>query len=790
VITILTQIRFVLEVVQSAQLICNFVLIKKMSRPFILTLTLLLANSVFAQKAEVPIGQWRIHLPYNAVNSIAETPTYLFVGAERGFYSFHKQSGEMELYSKVNGFSDVEVKLLKYHEGLDILLVAYENTNIDILQGNSIFNISDILRKSILGQKTINDIHFEGNLAYLSCSFGIVIIDLEKKAIKDSYLNIGPNGIPTAINSITFYGDSIYAGTNLGILKAPKTGLNLSDFNSWNGPIDIIYRGTNYIGAVHLLRVFRNQIYCELGKRLIFYDNNQWQFPGDTVPQYRRDIRSMEICHDHLVVVEVPDSPSVSPGIRIFDPAGQERFIKENVNNFGILDFQSNIWTGGDFTGLVKIAPNGQYSFAKPNGPQRSTSFSMTPIGEEMWVAGGGTIFSKAGYYVFHEGLWKGRIDEPRIQFAHDILSIAANEATNEVFVGTHGFGLIHLKNNALVDIYTDTNSPLYRTPSGFVQTDGLAFDSEGNLWMTNYDSDEGLKVRTPTGVWNEYPLPTTRPTEIVIDAYDQKWMTTRDLSTGIVVFKETEGVLSSTHQVKKLQTTVGRGSLPSNEVNALVVDEDGEIWVGTAEGLAVFYNPGGLFESEEFAEAKRFIIDDGKDVGYLLGSEVINDIQIDGANRKWVATNTGAWLIAADGSEVIRHFTTQNSPLLSNEVSCVGILPITGEVFFGTTKGMVSYRGDATDANDKHGNVIIFPNPVRPAYKGPITITGLPDNATVKITDVAGRVVYEMLANGGTAVWDGNNFSGQRAQTGIYLFITANEDDEDPRVTKLLLVN
>jgi hypothetical protein len=229
---------------------------------------------------------------------------------------------------------------------------------------------------------------------------------------------------------------------------------------------------------------------------------------------------------------------------------------------------------------------------------------------------------------------------------------------------------------------------------------------------------------------------------------------------------------------------------LPSNEVNALVLDHDGEIWVGTSEGLAVFYNPGAFFEKAEFREAKRFIIDDGNDVGYLLGSEVINDIQVDGANRKWVATTTGVWLIAADGSEVIQHFTEQNSPLLSNVVNCIGILPKTGEVFLGTARGIVSYRGDATGASDLHGEVTIFPNPVRPGYSGPITINGLPTNATVKITDVAGRVVYEMISNGGTAVWDGNNFNGERAQTGIYLFITANEEDKDPKVTKLLLVN
>ncbi|MBO6517875.1 MAG: hypothetical protein JJ975_15120, partial [Bacteroidia bacterium] len=359
-----------------------------MSRSYLLTLLILLSTLAFGQKDEVAIGQWRIHLPYNNVASIAETPSYLFIGAERGFYSFDKISGEMELYSKVNGFSDVEVKLLKYHAGLDLLLVAYENTNIDILQGSSIFNISDIDRKSILGQKTINDIHFEGNLAYLSCSFGIVIIDLERKAIKDSYLNIGPNGIPTAINSVAFFKDTIFAATDLGLIKAPKEGLNLSDFNSWEGPLPI-----DLSQNAKLLRVFGGEMFCEMDKLLRVYDGVRWRFKGDTIPNFKMETRSMEICHNHLVYVQIPDSFRTIPaGIRVMDLDGNEKFVRDNVGNrFAILDFQNSIWTGGDNTGLVKIANKGDgpYSYARPNGPQRSTSFSITPVNNEIWVAGG-----------------------------------------------------------------------------------------------------------------------------------------------------------------------------------------------------------------------------------------------------------------------------------------------------------------------------------------------------------------------------------------------------------------
>jgi TSS9, PorZ, N-terminal beta-propeller domain/Two component regulator propeller len=750
----------------------------------LIVLILIFLNSIAVGQIDVGIRQWRIHLPYNAVHSIAETPTHLFIGSERGFYTFHKKSGETEIFSKVNGFSDVEVSKLKYHEGLDIMFIAYENTNIDILQGNKIYNISDILRKSILGLKRINDIHFEGNLAYLSCSFGIVIIDLEKRQVKDSYLNIGPNGTAISISSLAFMGDSIYVGTEIGIMSAFKNHPVLSDFTNWK----IIHKGLRpQFQNCRYLRVFADTLYADVGTIFEQYDGANWKYFVGNDPT---DTKSVEIAHEQLVIAQVG-------AITIVQKDGSRRVINENVLNFAILDFEDNIWTGGDLTGLIKITPSGQYSYVKPNGPQRSTSYAMMPFLDGMWVTGGGVstarnpIFNNAQFYVFNGTNWESSLTDPRLVGSYDFVSIVGNEATGEVFVGSHGWGLLHLKNGVVIDVYTDKNSTIERNLGGFAQVDGLAIDDDQNLWVANYDAIKALSVRTPDGSWNSFELPATRAAEIVIDDFGQKWITApKESSYGIMVFKETDGPMGSQFKTRNLINSPGQGGLPSNDVNALVVDQDGEIWIGTDEGLAIFYNPQCILDGGTECDAQQRIIDDGKDVGYLLGNEVINDLQIDGANRKWVATNTGAWLIEEDGSEVLLHFTTQNSPLVSDIVNCIGIMPETGEVFFGTAKGIISYRGDATAGNNLHGNVVLFPNPIRPDYKGPITITGLPQNATVKITDVSGRVVYEMISNGGTAVWDGNNFNGERAQTGIYLFFTANEDDEDARVTKLLLVN
>jgi hypothetical protein len=726
----------------------------------------------------IATGSWRIHLPYNDVLSLAETPVYIYVAAEKGLYSFHKKSGEVELFSKLDGFSDVEPILVRYQKQKDLVVIVYKNTNIDILKGTTVFNIPDILRKTILGIKEIYDINFDGNFMNLSCSFGVVQIDLDKFEVKDSYLNIGPGGTQLSINSFARYSDTFFVATNQGIFFAPSNGVNHSDFNSWK-----LLRTAAYSDK---LRVYNGRLYAVVDSVLQYYKQGSWQyFRGNQ----KRFTSSIEINYDKLIVAQ-------HGGIIKEDLSGAQDSIRENIINYAILDFEGSIWTGGNFTGLAKIDPQGNYSYVKPNGPARFTSHTMLYDGKQIWVSSGGTTgtwaptFNNGGYYRYNGVTWTNRPDVPNINPMYDFTALAMNKSGNDVWLGSHGVGLLHLNNGRYVNHYSDSNSTLQRTQGGFVFVLGLGVDSKNNVWAANYEGEKPLSVRFADGTWKSFTMPNTHLGEMVIDKYDQKWMIVpRDNNYGICVFKENDP-LANTFTVRLLDKNKGSGSLPSSEVNALAIDKDGEIWIGTDEGLAVIYNPGNVFKGGDEADAQRFIIDDGKDIGYLLGTEVINDIAVDGANRKWIASNNGVWLIEEDGSKVIRHFSTSNSPLLSNTVKSIGINGKSGEVFFGTEKGIISYRSDATEADDVHGKVTVFPNPVRENYNGPITINGLPADATVKITDIAGRLVYEMVADGGTAVWNGKGFNGKRPATGIYLIFTANKEDEDALVSKLLIVN
>jgi ligand-binding sensor domain-containing protein len=174
---------------------------------------------------------------------------------------------------------------------------------------------------------------------------------------------------------------------------------------------------------------------------------------------------------------------------------------------------------------------------------------------------------------------------------------------------------------------------------------------------------------------------------------------------------------------------------------------------------------------------------------GFLFQDEQVICMAVDGANRKWVGTRNGLWLISSDGEKVITQFTKDNSPLLANEISSLAIHPVTGEVFVGTSAGICSFRGTATDGADKASSVLVFPNPVPPGYSGTIGIRGLANNALVRITEQDGRLVYQTRAQGGQATWNGKDQKGNRPSSGVYLVFASDEQNVERIVSKIFFI-
>ena len=312
-------------------------------------------------------------------------------------------------------------------------------------------------------------------------------------------------------------------------------------------------------------------------------------------------------------------------------------------------------------------------------------------------------------------------------------------------------------------------------------------------MWIANFGAAQNIVVRKNDGSWKSFappfPLNENAVSAIVIDDQDQKWIVS-PRGNGLIVFNDNNTIDNAADDKWKLyRAGTGIGNLPTNNVLSIAKDKNGFIWVGTENGIAIIQCPQNAF-SAQGCDAVLPVVTQGGFNQYLFKGEEIRSIAIDGADRKWVATKNGAWLVSAEGEKVIYRFTETNSPLLSNDVKRIAIDGKTGEVFFATIDGICSFRSTATEGAETNNNVLVFPNPVPPGYAGTIAIRGLVSNAIVKITEPDGRLVYQTRALGGQANWDGKDYKGRRISSGVYLVLVSDDGRKENLATKIVFVN
>lgn len=761
--------------------------------------------------AQLAIGQWRDHLSYKKGISVTQNADMVYVATESGVFSLEKYDFSIDRLSKINGLSDVGVRTIRFNPLNNTLLLAYSNANIDLVVGNSIYNISDIKRALITGKKTINNIYFKDHLAYLACGFGIVVLDMNRREIKETYY-IGVNGGYINIRDISSDASYIYAATDSGVYRASWASPNLADFSAWSR-FTTLPKGVYNTIAAH-----NGKVYANFSKHqttgvwdqdtTYIYDGTQWSvFLMDTISP----LRKIEIGNNKLLL-------SFGGYLHIHDPANNTNTIIGSFQTGGynmdpyqaITDMGDTnvVWIADNFNGLTKNYGvwNGASGYA-PNGPNTSGAYQLAVAGEELWVARGDrsivwvNVYNVAEAYRFSNETWTSTTSSSiaALDSMRDAVSVAIDPADKEhVYIGTLGAGVVELKNGALVNLWNETNSALQSRGDAnyhWVGIFGMTHDPSGNLWMTNCYANRPLVVRKTDGTWQSFNFPglATTPTisQIIVDQNNQKWMVLPrgGSNGGLLVFDENGTWGTGDDKMIKLATGAGKGNLPSDEIECIAEDLDGEIWVGTHKGIAVFFCPDQVLGSSGCDAQQIYITQDGH-TQFLLETEIVTAIAIDGANRKWIGTqNSGVYLMSADGTIQIEHFTLENSPLLSNEIRSIVIHPRTGEVFFATAAGIISYRSDATTGLTDYTNVYVFPNPVKSDHTGPVAITGLVENADVKITDVSGALVYQTKALGGQAIWYGKNFNGEKVYSGVYLVYCTNEDGSKTFVTKILFL-
>lgn len=733
-----------------------------------------------AQSSLPAIGLWREHLPYNSAIDVVATADKIYCATPYSLFVVNNASNEIERLSKMTGLSETGISTISYDAVNDKLFIAYSNSNIDIINRNDINNVPDIKRDNIIGDKTIYNICPLGTSYFLSTGLGVIIIDGERYEVKDSWF-IGNNGNQVRTNGFTSDGTFYYAATEEGLKKAAISNTNHANWINWQ-----LVSGANGLPVGECRNVFmlQNKVFVQKGDSLYAQTGTTWTlFYGDGWPAVSSNVSANKI----LVCQRQANGAS---RVTILNGDGS---VAGTLAQPGIVSFprkaiinNNEPWLADQFGGLSHFTASGVENY-KPNSPQATASGGMIVYNNQFYATAGEVNeswnyqYNGNGIYHFKEGNWTNinRFVYPRLDSLLDFIAIAADPRDETIWAGSYGGGLLHLEPGPAFEIFKQNFiGPTVGDPTSY-RVSGLAFDRENNLWISNYGSAQPLKVRKADGNWYAFTVPfflnENSVAQIVVDDNNYKWIVSPK-GNGLLCYDQGSSLENSGDDRWKIyRAGAGSGNLPSNEVLCAAKDKAGFIWVGTTDGIGVIQCTQDVFNSTA-CEAVLPIVQQGNFANFLFKGEEVRDIAVDGADRKWVATKNGVWLIDAAGEKVIYQFTEANSDLLSSDVRKITIDGKTGEVYFATLKGICSFRGTATEGTMVNADVLVFPNPVPPGYTGTIAIRGLVNNAIVKITELDGRLVYQARALGGQAVWDGRNYRGQKISSGTYL-VLVNED-------------
>lgn len=746
----------------------------------IFLLCMLLATGLLAEAQNIAVGQWKAHLGQNDPVDLFVSEPYVYAWTENGFCRYHLTTKETQSLSKIDKFTEVGLSYAAHYDSLNVSVIAYQNSNIDLmLSDGSIYNVPDLLNASVNGSKEIKRVSFYGDYAFFSAGFGILVYNLVKRESSADY----KSDMIKNVRSTEVFQGFVYAATDHGLFRAPlpPAGININA-NEWAQ----VETG-NYHAMVQ-----------NAGKLFLWHDSLVREHDGVQFNELlsNKEFRNLKSRNGEVYV-------TTDSGVFL---------LHENPIGFYFLQgSKASLRHNGDWFyasygfGVIQKFLNGNIEFLSPSGPYAIGTGKMTSYGNTLYIGGGslqsngGVTYSYNGFYTYTEGHWGSSVVAgiPYIDTMYDIHAVCVDPSNGDLWVAALEHGIVRIRGNQVLEFYDASTSPLQLGITKNVTA--LAMDGNRNLWVGNFESTSPLLVKSPSGQWDSFPDlngQASKVMDVLIDRSGQKWLRFADGlvgNPGIMVYNDKNTPFDKTDDPfptgKILSTSGGSGGLPDNKVNCMALDRNGQIWVGTDKGLTVFYTPSNIMSNNP-GDARQIVVGKGDNAGYLLGEETIHAIYVDGGNRKWIASRSGLWLVSPDGQEILAHYNEQNSPLFSNEIKELGMIETTGELFVATSKGLMSLGTGSSVGGDTHGDVKVYPNPVRPGYEGEISVSGLPVDAFVKITDIAGNLIYETRANGGTATWNGKSFDGRKASSGVYLIFTGNQDGSDTFVSKLLIVN
>ena len=748
----------------------------------------------FAAQAQ-QIGTWDVYPSYwNAThNVVAGTTIYSLTNGN--LMAYDTEDGEVRTFDCLTQLNGIRVGQIAYSATARRLVIAYDDCNIDLMDVAGNVQNLPALRDKSMTSKTLNSVCVEGDKAYLAMSFGIVEVDVREGVFGSTYT------MGLDVQSVAILDGCIYAATTQGVYKG---------------------RLTDHLQDKSLLTRVSTDIYVQLAVvdgELV--GRREWD-----VYRIAGDGSSSRFSSGHFTFM------SVSGGMLVWGNSTQINLC-QNTGKVTKMSYD-NSWNdvsyaGGTFwvsegeKGLRGYTlKDGQFAQAagpiQPNSPKNDLAYRISWAGDRLLVAGGvNTVaadYHPATAMYYEDGKWVNfqEMEGAPEGYANFRLYNTTHlvqdpDAPAHHYASPYRTGLCEYRDGKFVRLYNCDNSPLRSilpdnaSYFNFVSCSGLTFDEDRNLWMLNSETDTIIRIRKPNGAWRALYYSEIAGASLCDDYLMHSsglvMMVSRRLDKAGIFCLDYKGTLEKRaddqHVLHHTITNQDGTKYSPDEFYCLSEDLDGQVWAGTNLGLFLIPDPTALFDSDFHFEQVKINRNDGSGLAdYLLNGVSISCIAVDGANRKWIGTHSdGLYLVSADGQEMLHHFTTDDSPILSNTIQSLAVHPATGMVMIATDKGLCSYASDATQGTDNMDSdgVLVFPNPVTADYTGPIAVRGLARDSEVKILSSSGQLVWSGTSAGGTFTWNGCNRRGKRVASGIYHVVANNAQGKNAIVTRIVVM-
>lgn len=775
---------------------------------FLFLISLIFSTTINAQDYS---NSWVDYFSYLNISDIANSKTKVFASVENSLFSYDNSNGDIEKISTINGISGENISTIQYSESNETLLIGFKNGLLQAYNTNSkeVTTIIDIKNKQSIPPniKTINDILIVEDIAYISTDFGISTYDIANLEFGDTYF-IGNGGANLKINQIAIFNDYIYTASPNGIKKALRTNPKLIDFNEWET-----------VNTDNIIKIFSTE-----SKLFVLKADNKIYELSDSntteVNTYSTTPSDIFVSQNNIIVTTPEKLFIYNSSFTLISELDSVNYNSTSFSCASILN-NTDLFIGTKMAkpmenkgnGLLKTSLSSLSNFDEihPDSPLSNTIFGITAKYNQIWLTYGEYNskynpypLNSRGFSYYKNDNWTNINAKDVLEKALVLTNTIINPFNqNNVFIGSYFDGILELKDEQQTTLYNEKNSGLEtividgKPDYSDVRIGAMEFDNNGILWCVNSIVTSPLhSFNIQENEWRKFDLNSLKTNFVDIDVNDDYvWMASPN--KGIVGFRRTD---------KKSKFIDSKdGNMPAFETKAVAIDKKNTVWIGTVGGLRVIYNQDEFFNKPNYQVSNIVILDDGIPKE-LLYQQTITDIVVDGSNNKWISTiGTGVFFLSEDGQETISHFTTDNSPLPTNDVLDLDFDESTGMVYMATQKGLVAYDSGSSNPKEQLDKAFVYPNPVRPNFdiaSKKIKIKDLSSNVNIKITDVTGNLIaegqskinqkykgYNLEVDGGTAFWNGNNLAGNPVASGVYSVFISDLDSDQTKALKIMIV-